>query len=96
MSVFKKLAAGEHFVDSFEVNCSQSYSWISGSAGTNGQYSPTSSLTGSGFSINLSREPPPDYPGRDLEDVDDDSDVEASKGGITDGGFYSYPLYRSY
>ena len=95
MSVFKKLAAGDHFVDSFEVNYSQSYSWISGSAGTNGQYSPTSSLSGSGFSINLSREPPSDYPGRNLEDVDDDSDVEASKGGITDGNFYSYPLYNT-
>ena len=87
MSVFKRLAGGAHSVEAFEVNASQSFAWISGSA--------TSSLSGSGFSINLANEPPTNYPRSNLSNVDDLSEVVATLGGGTDGGFYSYPLYHS-
>lgn len=87
MSVFKPLAGGAHSVEAFEVNASQSFAWISGSA--------TSSLSGSGFSINLANAPPTNYPRSNLSNVDDLSEVVATLGGGTDGGFYSYPLYHS-
>ena len=87
MSVFKRLAGGAHSVEAFEVNASQSFAWISGSA--------TSSLSGSGFSINLANAPPTNYPRSNLSNVYDLSEVVATLGGGTDGGFYSYPLYHS-
>jgi hypothetical protein len=87
MSVFKRLAAGAHLVEPFEVNASQSFAWISGSV--------TSSLSGSGFSINLANAPPTNYPRSNLSNVDDLSEVVSTLGGSTDGGFYSYPLYHS-
>ena len=87
MSVFKRLAGGAHSVEAFEVNASQSFAWISGSA--------TSSLSGSGFSINLANQPPSNYPRSNLSNVDDTSEVVSTLGGLTDGGFYSYPLFNS-
>ena len=87
MSVFKPLAGGAHSVEAFEANASQSFAWISGSA--------TSSLSGSGFSINLANAPPTNYPRSNLSNVDDLSEVVATLGGGTDGGFYCYPLYHS-
>ena len=87
MSVFKPLAGGAHSVEAFEANASQSFAWISGSA--------TSSLSGSGFSINLANAQPTNYPRSNLSNVDDLSEVVATLGGGTDGGFYSYPLYHS-
>jgi hypothetical protein len=53
MAVFKEIGGGNHIVEPFEVNYSQSFEWISGS---------TSNLSGSGFSINLANEPPTNYP----------------------------------
>ena len=87
MSVFKPLAGGAHSVEAFEVNASQSFAWISGSA--------TSSLSGSGFSINLVNQPPSNYPRSNLSIIDDESDVVSTLGGVTDGGFYSYPMFNS-
>ena len=87
MSVFKRLAGGAHSVEAFEVNASQSFAWISGSA--------TSSLSGSGFSINLVNQPPSNYPRSNLSIIDDESDVVSTLGGVTDGGFYSYPMFNS-
>jgi len=43
------------------------------------------SLSGSGFSINLANEPPTNYP----------TGTTQFLGGITDGGFHSYPLFNS-
>ena len=53
MAVFKEIGGGNHIVEPFEVNYSQSFGWISGS---------TSNLSGSGFSINLANAPPTNYP----------------------------------
>lgn len=72
MFVYKRLDGGSHTVQPFETNASQSFVWISGSTRSDG------------FSINLAKQPPSNYPLADL-----------SLGGITDGGFYSYPLFKS-
>jgi len=87
MSVFKQIGGGNHVAEPFEVNANHSFTWLSGSAaaGTNGQSSPTSSLSGSGFSINLANEPPINYP----------TGTTQFLGGISDGGFHSYPLFNS-
>ena len=86
MSVFKQIGGGNHIVEPFEVNANHSFAWLSGSeTDTNGQSSPTSSLSGSGFSINLANEPPTNYPAA----------TSYALGGVTDGGFYSYPLFNS-
>ena len=45
----------------------------------------TSNLSGSGFSINLANEPPTNYP----------IGTTQTLGGLTDGGFYSHPLFNS-
>ena len=88
MSVFKQIGGGNHIVEPFEVNASHSFAWLSGSeADMNGQASPTSSLSGSGFSINLANEPPTNYP----TSIDTAQDL----GGVTDGGFHSYLLFNS-
>ena len=50
MAVFKQIGGGNHTVEPFEVNYSQSFAWISGSTSL------------SGFSINLVDEPPTNYP----------------------------------
>ena len=76
MAVFKQIGGGNHIVEPFEVNYSQSFVWTSGS---------TSNLSGSGFSINLANEPPTNYP----------IGTNQNMGGLTDGGFYSYPLFNS-
>ena len=79
MSVFKQIGGGNHIAEPFEVNASHSFAWLSGSeADTNGQSSPTSSLSGSGFSINLANEPPTNYPISTTQYL----------GGISDGGFH--------
>jgi len=75
MAVFKQLGGGNYTVEPFEVNYSHSFAWTSGST----------SLSGSGFSINLANEPPTGYP----------VSTTQSLGGVTDGGFYSYPLFNS-
>ena len=76
MAIFKEIGGGNHIVEPFEVNYSQSFEWISGS---------TSNLSGSGFSINLANEPPTNYP----------ISTTQSLGGVTDGGFNSYPMFNS-
>ena len=76
MAVFKEIGGGNHIVEPFEVNYSQSFTWTSGS---------TSNLSGSGFSINLANEPPTNYP----------IGTTQSLGGVTDGGFNSYPMFNS-
>ena len=75
MAVFKQIGGGNHTVEPFEVNYSQSFAWTSGSA----------SQSGSGFSINLVDEPPTNYP----------FSTTQSLGGVTDGGFNSYPMFNS-
>ena len=73
MAVFKQIGGGNHTVEPFEVNYSQSFAWISGSTSL------------SGFSINLVDEPPTNYP----------ISTTQSLGGVTDGGFNSYPMFNS-
>ena len=75
MAVFKQIGGGNHTVEPFEVNYSQSFAWTSGST----------SQSGSGFSINLVDEPPTNYP----------FSTTQSLGGVTDGGFNSYPMFNS-
>ena len=75
MAVFKQIGGGNHIVEPFEVNYSQSFAWTSGST----------SQSGSGFSINLVDEPPTNYP----------FSTTQSLGGVTDGGFNSYPMFNS-
>ena len=75
MAVFKQIGGGNHTVNPFEVNYSQSFAWTSGST----------SQSGSGFSINLVDEPPTNYP----------FSTTQSLGGVTDGGFNSYPMFNS-
>lgn len=78
MSIFKRLKGGDHSVDPFEANASQSFEWVSGSSSVDG------------FSVNLALLPPSDYP-NSTDAIDGDENL----GGTTDGGFSSYPLFRS-
>ena len=81
MAVFKQIGGGNHTVEPFEANASHSFACRIGPLASG----PTSSLSGSGFSINLANEPPTNYP----------IGTAQYMGGVTDGGFYSYPLFKS-